>query len=668
MQYHRNLSLFPELMMRLICLLFALFWLGNATALDFQAERKNIETDAKATVNKLSALPAAQQTAEYWLLLSYGYMQLLNKEGAITAVNKALAGTLSAAQKIEALHHKALVYGIMFRDSKAALEQLKLAEAALNLYHGDDKPQLQTSLYESFAQGYNQRGDITQALKYAELSVAIATEFQLENAELKSRITAGRLALQQNNYPLAQQQLSRALELAQQSGDKASIGSIHLRLGMAYDKLGLYPLAGDHLLQAEQFLQMPERRNQLTTVYLTQIEHYRQTGELDKATATVGKAQQLLAELKDPYLTAQLLSAEAQLSLARRQPAEAEQQLLKAAQLFQQLGNRSMQYETSIALAEVALLRQQLTKARAYLPTDFKIDQQPLFLQRKYWDVLSRIHASSGEWQQAYQAAVAVSQVQFESQANQQQQQLGQLSSDLQQKQTQQTDLQHSHWQTSTWALLATLLASWFGVGGYLLRRNRQAPAATTGQVWLKNWAEFVRQLRKDQQRDKSLCLFAVQIQQISEYKLKAGEQNLRKAIRHLLALVQGPQLMDSTVHTDVLWLSVSQPDDRWLQQLQQALQAIQQQLPDQPAMRVWQGKLDTLLGNDWQEADLNGLRELVWYSWQQQAAAAGQILHFSLTATQPAPCSWQADNLRQDINNALTLGLLQLQFRHLQS
>lgn len=652
--------------MRLVCLIPALFWLGHATALDFQAERKNIEADAKAAVNRLSALPAAEQTAEYWLVLSYGYMKLLNKEGAITAVNKALEGSLSASQKIDALHHKALIYGIMFRDSKAALEQLKLAEAALDLYHGDDKPQLQTSLYESFAQGYNQRGDIAQALKYAELSVAIATEFKLETAELESRLIAGRLALQQNNYTLAQQQLSRALTLAQNGNDKASLGSIHLRLGMAYDKLELYALAGDHLLQAEQFLQMPDRRNQLVTVFLTQIEHYRQTGELNKAAATVKKAQQVLSELKDPYLTAQLLSAEAQLALAQQQPAQAEQQLLKAAQLFQQLGNRSMQNEISITLAEVALLQQQLAKARAYLPQELQIDQQPVFLQRKYWDILSRIHASSGEWQQAYQAAIAAGKAQFEIHANQQRQQLEQLSTDLQ-LQHQPLNQQSTQWQISTWTLSAALLASWFAIFSFLFRRRRQAPATPTGQVWLKNWTEFTRQLRKDQQKDPDVCLVAIQIQQISEYKLKAGEQSMRKVIQLVLAQINGPQLLDSTVHTDVLWLSVRQPDNSWLQQLQQTLQAAQQQLPEQPAMRIWQGRLEVLLGAEWQEADLNGLRELVWYSWQQQAASSGQLLYFSVSATQQAPCSWQAENLRQDINNALTLGLLQLQVRPLQ-
>ena len=36
MQYHRSLSLFAELLMRLICLIPALFWLGHATAPDGQ--------------------------------------------------------------------------------------------------------------------------------------------------------------------------------------------------------------------------------------------------------------------------------------------------------------------------------------------------------------------------------------------------------------------------------------------------------------------------------------------------------------------------------------------------------------------------------------------------------------------------------------------------------
>lgn len=653
--------------MRFICLITAVFWLSTASALDFQAELEKVKKDANAAVNRISALPASQQSAEHWLLLGYGYMQLLNKEGAMSAVNKALESGLEPGRNIEALHLKALVFGILFRDSQSALEQLKLAEAALEHYNGDDKPQLQTSVYESFAQGYNQRGDIKTAMKYAELSVEIAIEYKLQVQELESRLILGRLALQQNNFQLAQQHLSRALELAQSEGDQASIGSIHLRLGMAYDKLQLHALAAEHLVQAEQFLQMPERRNQLITALLTQIEHWLTVNDLVKATETIAKAEKLLLELKDPYLTAQLLSVEAQLSVAEKKPEIAEQQLLKAAQLFQQLDNRSMLNETKVALADVALMQQQVAKASTYLPQGIKIEQQPIFLQLKYWELLSQIHAENGEWQAAYQAATFARKAQFEQQSDTNKQQLAFLRRDLQdQKKLQQAEQQNDHLKMGISVMLAALLLSWLGFGGFLLQSQRKQAAPLQGLYRLKSWTEFTKQLRRDQQKLSSVHLFAVQIQQISEIKLAAGEQQIRQALHRVLAHLQGSQLLDSTIHTDVLWLSVRTPDDGWLLRLQQALQMMQQELPEQTAIRIWQGDLQSLLNQDWQASDLNGLRELVWYSWQQQQAQPEEILHFVANAAQRAPCSWQADNLRQDIKNALALGLLKIRFQPL--
>lgn len=655
--------------MRFICLITAVFWLSTASALDFQAELDRVKKDANAAVNRISALPTSQQSAEHWLLLGYGYMQLLNKEGAMSAVNKALESGLEPGRNIEALHLKALVFGILFRDSQSALEQLKLAEAALEHYNGDDKPQLQTSVYESFAQGYNQRGDIKTAMKYAELSVEIAIEYKLQVQELESRLILGRLALQQNNFQLAQQQLSRALELAQSEGDQASIGSIHLRLGMAYDKLQLHALAAEHLVQAEQFLQMPERRNQLITALLTQIEHWLTVSDFVKANETIEKAKKLLNELKDPYLTAQLLSVEAQLSVAEKKPDVAEQQLLKAAQLFQQLDNRSMLNETKVALADVALMQQQAAKASTYLPQGIKIEQQPIFLQLKYWELLAQIHAANGEWQAAYQAAVSARKAQFEQQSDTNKQQLAFLSRDLQdQKKLQQAEQQNDNFKMGISVLLTALLLSWLGFGAFLVKSQRKQQVPLQGLYRLKSWTEFSKQLRRDQQKQASVHLFAVQIQQVSEVKLSAGEQQIRQALHRVLAALQGPQLLDSTIHTDVLWLSVRTPDDDWLQRLQQAVQMMQQELPEQPAIRIWQGDLQSLFNQDWQEADLNGLRELVWYSFQQQPALQAQILHFITSASQRAPCSWQADNLRQDIKNALALGLLHIRYQPLTS
>lgn len=649
--------------MRQFCVVPLLFWLSLTTAADFPAELKKMQADPKTVVNRLSALPATAQTAEHWLLLSHGYMELLNKEGALSAVNTALDKGLPPGLQIEALEHKALIYGIMFRDSKTAIDVLKQAETALETYDAKNKPELQTRIYESFAQGYNQRGDINTALKYADLSIAIATEYKLSNAELQSRLIAGRLMLQQNNFSTAQLHLSRALNLAQQQGDKASLGSIHLRLGMAYHKLDQYQQAADHLRQAEQLLQMPERRNQLISVLLMQLDVALAGQDLLQAETVRQKAAALLAPLQDPMLTAQLAFAEAQLALAQQKPALAEQQLLKAAQLFQQLGSAQQQLETAIALADVALQQQQPAKAVAYLPKTLAVDTLPVYLQHKYWDLLARTRAGNGEWQTAYQAALAAHQARFELQTAQEKQRLDHLRQSLQQQQhVQQLNQTNNQQQQWLWGVLALLALSWIGFLSYLLLRPHQSSKTLPSQTGIKSWAAFCRQLRKDQLRAPALQLLAIQIRGVSEFKLSAGEHLLRRTLRQLLAQLQGPYLLDQTVHTDVLWLSVSHTDATWQQQLHQALQQAQQQLPGQPALRIWQGELLPLLGSEWQDNDVNGLRELVWYSWQQQQAQPGQLLHFILTARQQVPCSWQADNLRQDISNALALGLLDLQ------
>jgi hypothetical protein len=68
-------------------------------------------------------------------------------------------------------------------------------------------------------------------------------------------------------------------------------------------------------------------------------------------------------------------------------------------------------------------------------------------------------------------------------------------------------------------------------------------------------------------------------------------------------------------------------------------------------------------LGEYWQPADLAGLRELIWLSWQlaSQQQKAQHLYRVKLQCSQPNPCSWQTENVRADINNALRLGLISL-------
>lgn len=653
--------------MRLLLLLSLCCLFNDAQARDFQTELKRLQQDPQAAVNRLSALPQNSLNAEQWLLLSHGYDSINNKEIALKAVNQALAGGLSAELQIEALEHKALIYGISYRDSAAALATLDEAERLLTQLDSKRKPELQTRIYESFAQGYNQRGDIDKAIRYAELSIAIAVEYQLGQAELESRLIAGRLMLQQNNYASAQQQLSRALVLAQQLKQEKALASVHLRLGMAYHKLSQSQAAIEHLQQAEQWGRHTQNDVMLLTAQLIAFDVWLENKQTDEAKKKLQQAEETMQRLQDPQQQARLYYAQAQLAQLQQQFEQAEQLMRKSAQLFQQFSNTGMQLEAELAITELALEQQQISKALATLPQVAKPESLPVYLQLKLSQTQARVQAAAGQWQQAYQATLRTSAAQAKLNAASQTPQLDELRQQLQQQQLQEelTALKHSS-ARQQWLLgltLSLLVLSWLGFAlvSKLHRRQQHQLPASPSQTSVKSWLSFSRQLRRDQQRHPALMLVAVQIQQVSEYKLLTGETLLRRRLRQVLEQLAGPALLDYTVHTDVIWLSVAGIDPLWQQQLARVLADVSQQLPAQPAIRVWRGQPGALLGPDWQEADLTGLRELVWYCWQQQQATGQQILQFSVSSTVQAPCSWQTDNIRQDINNALTLGLLQL-------
>ncbi len=654
--------------MRLL-LLFTLCCLATqAQARDFQTELKRLQQDPQAAVNRLTALPKADLTAEQWLLLSHGYHSINNKEIALQSVNKALAGGLTTELQIEALEHKALIYGINYRDSAAALTELSAAERLLNTLDSPRKPELQTRIYESFAQGYNQRGDIDKAIRYAELSNAIAVEYQLTQAELESRLIAGRLMLQQNNYASAQQQLSRALVLAQQLKQDKPLASIHLRLGMAYHKLSQSQAAIEHLQQSEHWSRQTQNDALLLTAQLVAFDAWLESKQIDEAKQKLQQAEQTIQRLNDPQQHARLYYAQGQLAQQQQQFEQAEQLMRKSAQLFQQVGNTAMHLEAELAIPELALQQQQFSKALATLPQVENPQSLPVYLQLKLSQTEAKVQAAAGQWQQAYQATLRTSAAQAKLSATSQTQQLDSLRQQLQQQQ--QTEQLAALERTTTrqqWLLalaLSLLALSWLGF--VLLRQRPAQQPASPSQTSVKSWQAFSRQLRRDQQRHPALTLVAIQIQQVSEYKLQTGETLLRQRLRQVLEQLAAPSLLDYTVHTDVIWLSVAGIDENWQQQLTLVLTQVSQQLPAQPSIRVWRGQPGALLGTDWQEADLTGLRELVWYCWQQQQAKGQQVLEFSVSSTVQVPCSWQTDNIRQDINNALTLGLLQLEIKPL--
>ncbi|HCU67484.1 MAG TPA: hypothetical protein DF774_17175 [Rheinheimera sp.] len=639
-------------------------------ATDFAAELKKIQQDPTRYATELSQTNETERDASQWLKLGVAHLQLKKKDAALNALDQALKGDLSPALKLQAWQQKALVYGMLFRDNNNALQSLQQAELLLPAVPAAEKPALQASLYENFAQAYNQFGKLEQASRYAELGVEIAVRHQLPYAELKARLIAGRLALQQNNFALTQRQLSRALILAQQLDEQTSLASIHLRLGMAYRKLAQLPLSLQHLQSAETLYQQSVHQNLLVNARINLAETYLQLGEIDKSAQTLRLAMQDAEQLDDSHLIALVHYGQAQLAMKQNDYALAKQRLTKAMQLFSQLGHDTLYQELLLALAEIAIAQQEWEAAVSALPAAAELEKSADFLKIRYWELKARLYAGQQQWQSAFDASQQLLALRFDQAAMQQKYTLDLLTDDLNQQQLKQ-QVQQSLVQLQQKNLLI------FGLGSLVLllacalawrhyfRRSQDVNTEPPGLPQATSWTEFARKVQKEAQKTDQLQLQALQLANPQQFKFQFGEQILRHAMLQLVDELPVSAMAAYTVHTDALWLAWRCPPAQLAalqQQLQAAVTLIRRQLPNQPTIYSFLTPLTPLLGKQWPAQELAGVRELVWLSWDL-AARQQQLDQYKVEVEclQANPCSWQTEDVRADLINALRLDLLQL-------
>lgn len=634
-------------------------------------EIQQIQLEPARFASELSEVAVEQRDAIHWFKLTHAYLRLKNKDAALSSVNMALQLGLPDDVTVQALEQKALIYGMLFRDNQQALAALQLAETKLDHLSSANKPQLQTSIYESFAQAYNQTGNMTEAIRYAELSIAIATEHQLPLPELQARLTAGRLALQQNNFVLTQMHFSRALALAIELKRTSSLASIHLRLGMAYRKLSQHSLALEHFAKAEQLYQKPTDSSQRINVWVNQAETYLQVADPTAAEPILAKALALANELKDVHLIALVYYGQAQWSMQQHRLPQARQQLHEALQLFNQVEHSGLQLEISLAIVEVALQQQDLEAAIEAMPSEKLLTNSPDFLQQRYWQMAAQLNAARLQWQPAFQASEKANVLQRTLLKNQQKYTVDLLNNSLQlQQQQQQLSVlqRQQHWYLLT---MIVLCISWLASLVWLFRRRlqdsgREDLTEATHLPQAASWTEFCRKLQREYHKSQPLQLQCIQLAQPQQFKFLFGEHILRRAMQQLISALPAEHLASYAVHTDAVWLIWRCPPEGFTQveqQLNYLLLQQRAQLPSQPTLYSFITPLQPLLGDYWQPADLAGLRELVWLSWQLagQQQKAQQLYRVQLYCSQPNPCSWQTENVRGDINNALRLGLISL-------
>ena len=123
-----------------------MLWHQSVLAVDLATEKAKSARDPAKAASELSQQVQQQPTAELWYQLSFAYLQLSNKDAALQSVDAALKLKPDPALAVQIWEHKAVVYGLLFRDTKTALTALQQAEKLLEQLEPRYKAKSQTSI------------------------------------------------------------------------------------------------------------------------------------------------------------------------------------------------------------------------------------------------------------------------------------------------------------------------------------------------------------------------------------------------------------------------------------------------------------------------------------------------------------------------------------------
>ncbi len=271
-----------------------------------QKNNKNIQQLEKSlTKNTLT------HTEKYFFEHNLSY--LLFKQHHKEETLKQLAKTIKLAKKLDSYHLanslllRAKTYGILFRDTNAAIKDLQQALLVSKSSQHPKNLHLQFDLQTAMAQAYNQLSQLKKAKIHIELALSIAKKLNNNNESIYALIIAGRIAFQQNNFDLAFQNYLKALQLSDDSTPIKRIASIELRLAIAYETQGVFKPALVHAKKAANlYSQLNEERLQIKSLRVLGNIYLTLEGDIDTALVHFINGLTIADTINDPYFIGQM--------------------------------------------------------------------------------------------------------------------------------------------------------------------------------------------------------------------------------------------------------------------------------------------------------------------------------------------------------------------------
>ena len=611
----------------------------------------------------------AEGSSSYWLELAFAHLRLSQREPALNSIERAigLASLLDdhPLHQARLYHTKAEIYGRLYRNTDLGIEALLQAVQWLEPLQHDQARLLKTEVYESLAQAYLQQSNYQAAIHYAEKSLQQANN---PGQQLNSHFLLGRLLLQLNRVAEAFAHFNQSLQLATELEAEHAFPLIQLRYGMGYQRLGLPDQALAAFHQARQgFLQHSMERpyiNSLLRIAAVELEQSQPDPELE---SSLLEALQRSRQLNDNYLISKSKLHLATWAQQQQQLDRSEQLLRQALVLTTQMGNRELTHRTQLSLADLMLTQDNIEQAQQQLQLmqmDATDTNQAMHIRYRYSELAAELAAQSQNWQQAYHYSQLARALRFEELQEQYRLRLDyfQPSSPEGPTQPQQTANYWLVWLLASISLLLAITVLWSRRQVKALQRQR-SPAQL---VYSQQWGQFSDKLTAHQRQKLPLHLMAITVRGCQDYKQRHGELQLRQALVSLLQYMKMPEVIQLTIHSDVLWLGL-QCSEAQAAEVEQAilLHLLQQrkQLQPAPLLQSLLLPLHPLLGDNFAASHLQALREAVWLSWHlaEQLCHRDKHLHLQLKVQENSPCEWLTENPRQDLLNALQLGSIEL-------
>lgn len=641
-----------------------------------QLRLKEASSNAEQVSNQLLSQPTASFNSEDWLVLGLTQLRMRNKDAAMDAADRVLQSPALPYMQAQAYLLKAQIYGILYRDTAIAITQLERAESVLQNDTDPFSLQLYSDILQNFAQAYNQLGHVQKAIPYAERSLELALTGEQPEAELKARLTLGRLALQNNAYNQAYQNLNLALQLATRLEDDEALASIHFRLGMAYRKIEDHKNALAHLLQAKQrYQKLQHHSNYVHTLLFIGETYLEDIATAEQASQYLNEALTLARQQDDLLRVGMALQGLGRLAVLQQDDELALQYFNNALHLFRQQNVQTYLHESSLALAELLFRRQQFADANSLIAELLPhIPQSAAYLQYRYHELVAKLAVHQGNWQLAYTSMQQASILRFEQFTEQNKLQLDLVNNGLSQvaaasqHQTERTQLQQQlqqHQRYSQLLALVILLLLLAAVFVVIWRQWRKPVVQNTVKTASPGWHNFCQ--RAQYQAAKTpLHLMAFAPAAVTELKLQFGEQRLQQAVHTFIQQLDCSQLTASYVNDDVLWLALHTDDDTAKVLQQQLAAQLQALLPERFSCKPFISlrlALQQLSDTPWQLAELNTLPEAFWLSWALAATLPPQqqLWLLALHGKTARACEWHSNMVRQDLLNAIRLGNIEL-------